>query len=199
MKRFFQILAITVLVLLIIWIVAPIEVRLEKIADRPLNHSYFLTDCPKQDVYNYKSAFDKSIISTVDDYVKNKLEFGYRNDIQNGKANCVGYSQLWVNTYNYMTRNLKNSLNARPVVGIGYLYIAGYKMNLNEILMSIVPSKHKNFVKNHDFVELEYQGQKYYFSPSIEDIFGNTITRYILKIKTCELSTIMVTIFPSGQ
>ena len=191
MKRFFRILPIIVFALLIIWIVVPIEVRLEKIADRPLNHSYFLTDCQKQDVCNYNSVFDKSIISTVDDYVKNKLEFGYRNDIQNGKANCVGYSQLWVNTYNYITRNLKNSPTARPVVGIGYLCIAGYKINLNVFLMSIVPSKHKNFIKNHDFVELEFQEQKYYFSPSIEDVFGNSITSYILKIKTCKLSTIM--------
>lgn len=187
MKRFLLVLLCIVLVLLFAWIIAPFETRLETYKDRPLQQSYFLEDCRElKAAIEDKTELDDSIISIVDDYVKSKLEFGYRNDVQNGKANCVGYSQLWANTFNYLTRNLKEQPKAKTVVGIAYLYIGERRINLNQCLMDIVPEKHRNFVMNHDYVELEYRQTKYYFSPSMEDVFGCFTTSNIFKIKTLQ-------------
>lgn len=106
-----------------------------------------------------------------------RLQFSIYNDINNGKANCVGYARLCASICNQaLTANGIHG-KARPVVG----YIESNGINLCDVLKAISPKdSYKNFVKDHDFVELVTDSKTYYFDPSIYDVLGNKC----LSIKT---------------
>ena len=57
-------------------------------------------------------AIDLALEITAD-----KLQFSKHNDIQNGKANCVGYAQYYSAVCNYIAKIKHLELQAMPVVG----------------------------------------------------------------------------------
>ena len=93
------------------------------------------------------------------------LSFSQKNDIQNGEANCVGYAILcsWICNYALKVNHLE--YKSKPVVG----YVTFYGVNLCDVLKSIVPKGYKNFVKDHDFVELELDDKIMLFDASLYD------------------------------
>jgi hypothetical protein len=96
------------------------------------------------------------------------LRFTSKNDIENGKANCVGYAQLCSEICNYALKQNDISNRTRPVVG----YVTFYGINLCSILESIAPKEYKNFVKDHDFVELDLDNNSFkYFDASLYDYY----------------------------
>ena len=98
-----------------------------------------------------------------------ELRFAVQNDVANGKANCIGYAQLCSAICNQAlsTNGIKGK--ARPVVG----YIESNGINWCRILKAIAPkTSYKNFVKDHDFVELTCESKRFHFDPSIYDILG---------------------------
>jgi hypothetical protein len=98
-----------------------------------------------------------------------RLRFSRYNDIDMGKANCVGYAQLCASICNQALS--ANGINgqAEPVVG----YIESNGINWCDVLNSVAPKdSYKNFVKDHDFVELVTESKTYYFDPSIYDVLG---------------------------
>ena len=98
-----------------------------------------------------------------------ELKFAFKNDITNGKANCVGYAQLCAAICNQAMAANGIEGKARPVVG----YIESNGINWCKVLKAIAPkASYKNFVKDHDFVELTIGSRRYYFDPSIYDVFG---------------------------
>ena len=98
------------------------------------------------------------------------LKFTATNDIFHGKANCVGYAQLCSAICNKAFSINDYSCRAKPVVG----YLKMSSINLCDLAKSVMPTtKMKNFVKDHDFVELSYNGKTYYFDPSMYDYIGN--------------------------
>ena len=98
------------------------------------------------------------------------LQFEQKNDIANGKANCVGYALVCAAICNQALRSNGYTCRAKSVVG----YVNNCGVNLCNSLGKIMPTKHwQNFVKDHDFVELSYGGKTYYFDPSIYDVLGN--------------------------
>lgn len=100
------------------------------------------------------------------------LRFTEKNDIANGKANCVGYARLCTEICNYALKYNRIECKCKSVVG----YVTFYGINLCEILQAIVPQNYKNFVKDHDFVQLDL-GYKYkYFDPSLYDYFIDCTT-----------------------
>ncbi len=106
-----------------------------------------------------------------------RLRFSRYNDIDMGKANCVGYAQLCASICNQALS--ANGINgqAEPVVG----YIESNGINWCDVLNSVAPKEsYKNFVKDHDFVELVTESKTYYFDPSIYDALG----KKCLTIKT---------------
>lgn len=104
------------------------------------------------------------------DLTAKSLKFAEKNDIEYGKANCVGYAQLCSAICNQALKNNGYSYRAKPVVG----YITDYGINLCTLFKSVAPTRHwKNFVKDHDFVELQLGKTTYYFDPSVYDILGD--------------------------
>ena len=106
-----------------------------------------------------------------------RLQFSVNNDIYNGKANCVGYARMCACICNQALSANGIHGKAKPVVG----YIESNGINWCKILKAIAPKdNYKNFVKDHDFVELITDSRTYYFDPSIYDVLGNKC----LSIKT---------------
>lgn len=98
-----------------------------------------------------------------------RLLFSLYNDIDMGKANCVGYARLCASICNQaLSANGVNG-QAKPVVG----YIEPIGINWCDVLKKVAPkNSYKNFVKDHDFVELVTESKTYYFDPSIYDALG---------------------------
>lgn len=98
-----------------------------------------------------------------------QLRFSRYNDIDMGRANCVGYAQLCASFCNEALAANGVNGHAKPVVG----YIESNGINWCDVLNSVVPKdSYKNFVKDHDFVELVTDSRIYYFDPSIYDVLG---------------------------
>lgn len=98
-----------------------------------------------------------------------KLRFAVKNDIDNGKANCVGYARMCAAICNQALNVNDIEGSAKPVVG----YIESNGINWCQVLKAIAPkTSYKNFVKDHDFVELTTGSKRYYFDPSIYDVLG---------------------------
>ena len=93
------------------------------------------------------------------------LRFTEKNDIENGRANCIGYASLCSQICNYALRQNGFSNKAKHVVG----YVSFYGLNLCDILKFIAPKEYKNFVKDHDFVELDLDDRVKYFDASLYD------------------------------
>lgn len=78
---------------------------------------------------------------------------------------CVGYAQVYSTICNYAFKvnNIKGS--AKPVVGI----VKWNGINLN-YFSRFLPSRWENFTKDHDFVEIKYEGDnhKYYVDPLLD-------------------------------
>ena len=105
------------------------------------------------------------------------LDFSEVNNISKSKANCVGYATVCTALCNYAYN--VNSINIKVKHVRGKVLYSN--LDICNILKNIVPSKYKNFVKNHDFIELDV-GNKYIFlDPTSFDIVGNynmTISTY---------------------
>ena len=67
-----------------------------------------------------------------------------------------------------------NNLNckSRPVVG----YVTFYGINLCNVLKALAPQEWKNFVKDHDFVELELKDNIIFFDASLYDYYIDCTT-----------------------
>ena len=108
-----------------------------------------------------------------------RLRFSRYNDIDLGKANCVGYARLCASICNQALAANGVNGHARPVVG----YIESKGINWCDVLKSVaLKDSHKNFVKDHDFVELITDSKTYYFDPSIYDVLG----KKCLTVKTMQ-------------
>lgn len=100
------------------------------------------------------------------------LEFAMKNDVYGGKANCIGYAQVGAGICNFALACNRLGNRAKPVVG----YVNLFGINLCEIVPKMLPKRFANFVKDHDFIELETDGQTIYFDPSLYDYFIDCTT-----------------------
>lgn len=100
------------------------------------------------------------------------LTFTRYNDVHNGKANCIGYAQVGASICNYAMQGNGYKYKAKPVVG--YVHLFG--INLCKVGNIIAPKKYKNFIKDHDFVEIKIEDNTIYFDPSLYDYFIDCTT-----------------------
>ena len=104
------------------------------------------------------------------------LSFSQKNDISNGKANCVGYARLSSTICNYALEQKSiqgadgsiNKIKAFPVVGT--VHFAG--INLNKLSQKILPHKHRSFFKDHDFMEVDLGDYSIFVDACLYDLFG---------------------------
>lgn len=160
--------------LIVIYIILLQGLSLRKVAYRPswefkldatTLHDLFVETESKEDV--------DEIIKLCCDFVCKQLTFRSKNDLNNGKANCVGYAQYTSEVLNQVFSLKGISCTSRPVVGSVYLY----GVNLHPILLSILPKNQSSFFKDHDFVEIVFQdGSSKYVDTSLQDLTGKMIS-----------------------
>jgi hypothetical protein len=166
MKRLF----IIVIAAVVLYFLALSAFSLEKTADRT-NSEYPLSEEIKEDI---KQSVERLLDLTPIDISLTKksswLKFSEKNDIKNGKANCVGYAQLFTSICNYALEVGRYEGRVKPVVG----KIKWCGIDLCKVLKTIVPKKYESFVKDHDFVELDYGDEYVYIDPTLFDFCGRT-------------------------
>lgn len=145
------------------------QIKLEKDSDRdivgcPLKSD--LKECIIARCYSLDASHE--IIGECSKLVCESLSFTAKNDIKNGKANCVGYAQLTSATINYAFKIKNLPYKAKPVVGKVYLF----GINLNKVAQKILPQSHRPFFKDHDFVEVNAGSEVIYVDASLQDITG---------------------------
>ncbi len=164
-KKKFLLIMITLVVLFFLW---P-SFHLVKTANRSYSE-YPLSKQLKERIVKETSElpYDIGVMDYCFGLTCELLEFAESNDIEKGKANCVGYTKLFTSISNYALAVNKYEGRVKPVVG----YITWGGINLCDVALFIVPKKYEGFVKDHDFVELEYEDKFVYIDPTLYDIMG---------------------------
>lgn len=104
------------------------------------------------------------------DLTKNILTFSKQNDLLNGKANCIGYSIVYKSICEYAYKVNKKNVKIKHIRG--YIYFSG--INLCRIAQILSPNEYKNFVKDHDFVQIILENNNsFYIDPTLYDLINN--------------------------
>ena len=145
------------------------QIRLHKERDRNIA-TYSLSMDLKEQIKEMCATIDtpKDIIRHSSNMTSKELSFTAKNNIQCGKANCVGYAQLTSAIINYAFQVKKLPYKAKPVVGKVYLF----GLDLNNVAQKILPKKHRPFFKDHDFVEVDLGDKTIYVDSSLQDLTG---------------------------
>ena len=132
--------------------------------------AYTLDSTTQDDIRNLLDNISSEdvIINRCCDFVCQNLNFSANNSLINGKANCVGYAKYTSAVLNYAFRTKNLPYKAYPVVG--YVYCFGH--NLHPLITRIIPTQHKSFVKDHDFVEIRGPKNIIYIDTSLQDLTG---------------------------
>lgn len=150
------------------------QIKFEKDMDRNV-----VTCCLARDLKERTEEICKAsdspekILSECSELVCKELTFTAKNNIPNGKANCVGYAQLTSAIINYAFQVKKLPYRAKPVVGKVYLF----GIDLNNVAQKILPQKHRPFFKDHDFVEVDLGDKTVFIDTSLQDLTGLTFMR----------------------
>lgn len=147
------------------------QIKFNKDRDRFILNCTLTSDLKNQNAeISNNSDTPQDIIKKCSNLACETLSFSAKNDIQRGKANCVGYAQLTSTLINqaFQIRNLP--YHAKPVVGKVYLF----GIDLNNISQKILPLKHRPFFKNHDFVEVDLGNKTVFIDSSLQDLTGLT-------------------------
>ena len=83
------------------------------------------------------------------------------------KAHCVTYARLCATLCNKMFEEYGIDAEAIPVVG--YITING--VNINKLLVSIVPKNYEHYFVDHDMVEIRVGGERLWFIDPTEREF----------------------------
>lgn len=147
------------------------QIKFEKETDRNVV-TYPLASDLKERTEDICNDFDspEKIIKECSELVCKELSFTAKNNIPNGKANCVGYAQLTSALINYAFQVKKLPYKAKPVVGKVYLF----GIDLNNIAQTILPPKQRPFFKDHDFVEVNLGDKTVFIDSSLQDFTGLT-------------------------
>ena len=146
------------------------SIQLVKERNRVLSYSLPI-ELKNQIAKETKGFKESDIINYGISLTTKKLQFSKRNDIKLGKANCVGYAQLCSAICNYALQLNGYSTTTRPVVG----HLELCQTNLCNMAKNIVPNGYKNFVKDHDFIEIQEHSRIYYLDPCAYDLIKNPL------------------------
>ncbi len=141
------------------------QLRLEKERYRP-TQEYALTSDIKDRISLIVSDNPIEVIKASNDLCCELLSFSAKNDITNGKANCVGYAQLSSAIINYAFKLNDMPYTARPVVG----QVCCFGINLTALSQRLLPAIHRPFFKDHDFVEVNLGNEVIYTDSSLQDL-----------------------------
>ncbi len=142
------------------------SVRLEKIGYRV--NDYNLSQTYKDIIKSECNGISETekLIDRCNEIVCEQLKFTYRNDINNGEANCVGYAKPHAAALNYAFKMNNLPYKARPVYGKAFLW----GKDLHPIFKAIVPKKYESFFNDHDYTEIDLGDEYLYVDTSIQDL-----------------------------
>ena len=168
MKKVIRNVAIGMAVMIAVVVLMPIS--FVKTSDRGTTLNYFPEELKGRIKAETVGFSDDEIVENGLDLTAELLRFTRENSLRVGKANCVGYAQLCSNICNYASANCHSTARTKPVVGT--IKVCG--IDVCKLAYSLAPARHKNFVKDHDFVEYHHRdGTTSFFDPSIFDVtFG---------------------------
>lgn len=83
----------------------------------------------------------------------------------------MGYAKYYSSVCNYIFELKGLESTAEPVVG--YIDVNG--SNICDVLKSVVPDDYKNFVKDHDFVQIYIGTDRAFIDPCIYDLLGDDL------------------------
>lgn len=151
------------------------QLRLCKTSDRKM-YSYELSFDNKKQITELVTPLETSIdiVNVCSELTTDLLSFSKRNDISNGKANCVGYARLTTAIINYAFQIKKLPCQAKHVVGKVYLF----EIDLNNVAQGILPEEYRPFFKDHDFVEVDLGDATVYVDSSLCDLTGMRFVQY---------------------
>lgn len=147
------------------------QIKLDKRRDRSVIPCAITPDLKTsiERICKYSDSPEK-IIKDCSGLACKELSFTAKNNIQCGKANCVGYAQLTSTIINYAFQVKKLPYKAKPVVGKVHLF----GIDLNNVAQKILPKKHRSFFKDHDFVEVDLGNKTVFIDSSLQDLTGLT-------------------------
>lgn len=132
----------------------------------------------KEQIANDTKGFtEDEIITYSTKQTAKMLRFTKTNDIEAGKANCVGYAKLCAAICQQCFDSNKIKGKAKPVVGD----VRRFGVSICKTLKSIVPSSWEGFVKDHDFVEVQLPDKTVFFDACFYDYTYNNCKKTIMK------------------
>lgn len=151
--------------------------ELMKTANRDGGDYPLSTSMKEQIVNDTKGFSEEEIITYSTKRTAKMLRFTKTNDIEAGKANCVGYAKLCaaICQQGFDANNIKG--RAKPVVGD----VRRFGFSICKMLKSIVPSSWEGFVKDHDFVEVQLPDKTVYFDACLYDYTYDNCNKTIMK------------------
>jgi hypothetical protein len=160
-----------ILLFLVLSLIASISIvdsiYLVKSHDRA--QTYTLPKEVKADLSEIYISDELDLIKFSIKYTADHLKYSEKNELDKGKANCIGYAQYCAAVANLLMKNVKSGNKAKPVVGTLKLH----KLNLCQFISTKMPnSKWRNFTKDHDFVEFQIGDDIIYADPSLYDYTG---------------------------
>ena len=156
---------VVILVAFYFALLSPLE--LAKTTDRNFQE-YLLSVELKERIHREVSElpYDLSPVDYSMHLTAELLEFSEKNDIENGLANCVGYARLFTSICNYALEVGGYEGRVKHVAG----YVTWHGINLCDVATFVLPKEYKNFFKDHDFIELDYDDKYVYIDPSMYDL-----------------------------
>lgn len=172
-----KILLITLIILIMfIPILLMFAFNFTLVKQETINSNYQLSDKLKKEILaETKNLDDFEIAKYCVEFTANYLSFKEKNDISNKEANCIGYSELCKSLCNYVYKVNNRNVKVNHVRG----YIKCYNINLCNLLKILVPNNYKNFVKDHDFVEIYINNEYIYMDPTLLDLLNTDGTTII--------------------
>lgn len=137
-----------------------------------INSNYELSYNLKNKIENETKGMDEIRIARYSvKLTASILNFAEKNDLKNSRANCVGYAMLCRAVCEYAYRI--NGFDTKVFHVRGYVE-SSYGFNICKLLKNIVPKNYENFVKDHDFIEINSinNNKIYYLDPTSYDIIG---------------------------
>ena len=174
-KKLLKYTFVTVVIIVLLRFLFSFE--LVKTSDRG-GYAHPLSADMKEQIANDTKGFtEEEIIKYSTKQTAKMLRFTKTNDIEAGKANCVGYAKLCaaICQEGFNANNINGK--AKPVVGD----VRRFGVSICNMLKSIVSSSWEGFVKDHDFVEVQLPDKTVYFDACLYDYTFNNCKTIIAK------------------
>ena len=140
------------------------------VKDHERANTFSLTESLKKKVtVDTKGMSEECIMQYSLDITAQNLRFTRFNNLKKGQANCVGYAKFCSSICNEGFKN--NRIKYRAHTAVGFIKIGD--INICNVLKSAMHNpEYRNFVKDHDFVEVTTDKWIYQFDPCLYDIIG---------------------------